>query len=76
MDAEKAFDSLWRDGLFHKLINRIPDNAWRTLVNYYRQSRACVRLGGSHSDIFNIYGGVKQGGILSPFLFQLGKEEG
>ena len=69
LDAEKAFDSLWRDGLFYKLIGIVSDYAWRTLVNYYSQSRACVRLDGQLSDTFHISGGVKQGGILSPFLF-------
>ena len=69
LDAEKAFDSLWRNGLYHKLMGRIPDYAWRALVNYYSASRACVRLNGQRSSIFTITGGVKQGGILSPFLF-------
>ena len=39
------------------------------LVNYYEQSRVRVRLDGQLSDMFSITGGVKQGGILSPFLF-------
>ena len=69
LDAEKAFDSLWRCGLFYKLIGKLPDHTWRALVNYYEQSRVRVRLDGQLSDVFSITGGVKQGGILSPFLF-------
>ena len=42
---------------------------WRSLVNYYEQSRVHVLIDGQLSDIFSITGGVKQGGILSPFLF-------
>ena len=67
--AEKAFDSLWRCGLFYKLIGKLPDHTWRALVNYYEQSRVRVRLDGQLSNVFSITGGVKQGGILSPFLF-------
>ena len=52
-----------------KYNRRIPDYAWRALVNFYSASRACVRLNGQRSSIFTITGGVKQGGILSPFLF-------
>ena len=69
LDAEKAFDSLWRNGLFHKLIVRIPDLTWRALVTYYNQSLARARYNDQQTSTFAISGGVKQGGIRSPFLF-------
>ena len=69
LDAEKAFDSLWRNGLFHKLIGRIPDFTWRAMVTYYNQSLVRVRYNDQQTSTFAISGGVKQGGILSPFLF-------
>jgi hypothetical protein len=69
LDAEKAFDSLWRNGLFYKLAGKIPDVYWRALVNYYRQSKISVRFDGRYSELISIDGGVKQGGILSPYLF-------
>jgi hypothetical protein len=35
LDAEKAFDKLWRDGIFFKLINKIDKLSWITLRRYY-----------------------------------------
>ena len=31
LDAEKAFDTLWRIGLYHKLMNQIEPVYFRTL---------------------------------------------
>ena len=45
------------------------DHYWRVLVNYYGQSRICVRHNGQRSALFSVNGGVKQGGTLSPYLF-------
>ena len=70
LDAEKAFDSLWRKGLFFKLIDKIDQNLWFILHEYYNQSDGIIMINESHqSDIFAINKGVKQGGVLSPFLF-------
>ena len=52
-----------------KLIGHIPLALWRSLLLYYKSSRAAVRLGWKTSEIFVVEEGVKQGGILSPFLF-------
>jgi hypothetical protein len=35
LDAEKAFDAIWRDGLFCKLIDKLDFNCWHLLKNYY-----------------------------------------
>ncbi len=69
LDASKAFDKLWRTGLFFKLKGKIPDHYWRAIVSYYNKSKICVRANGELSEIREITEGVKQGGILSPFLF-------
>ena len=69
LDATKAFDRLWRAGLFFKLLDRIPMDTWRVLYSYYSSSRGAVRVGSSISDLFQIKDGVKQGGIISPLLF-------
>jgi hypothetical protein len=69
LDFSKAFDRMWRDGLFHKLNGKIDDCYWRALVVYYRGSIGIIKANNSTSKEFEIKEGVKQGGILSPFLF-------
>ena len=72
MDATKAFDSVWRDGLFYKVKDRLPDNYWYLLKNYYDSSISCLELNGMTSDEhFKVSRGVKQGEILSPALFNI-----
>ena len=69
LDATKAFDRLWRDGLFFKLIDKTSREVWRILYLYYQNSKIRVKLDGTFSDCIRSTEGVKQGGILSPFLF-------
>jgi len=69
LDAAKAFDKLWRDGLLYKLMPRTETSVWRILHRYYDESFAIVHVEGFRSKSFKIDQGVKQGGILSSFLF-------
>ena len=69
LDASKAFDKLWRNGLFFKLMNVLEACVWRILYRFYNLSQICVNFNGCKSDYFRITEGVKQGGILSPYLF-------
>jgi hypothetical protein len=72
LDTEKAFDKTWRDGLFYKLINKIDYSFWFILKIYYDSSRGIIILeDGNYSSFFIIMVGVKQGGIISAFLFQI-----
>ena len=71
LDASKAFDKLWRHGLFYKLIDEIEDSIWRILFRYYQLSKVCVMFNNEKSIEFLITEGVKQGGVLSPYLFNL-----
>jgi hypothetical protein len=73
LDAEKAFDKVWRPGLFFKLLNKIPLNIWYSLNQYYNSSDSLIKINGQ-TDTENVIKtkcGVKQGGILSPNLFNL-----
>jgi hypothetical protein len=65
LDIKKAFDKLWRIGLFFKLMNKIDDIFWRTLMNYYETSSGMVKINGQISR--TVYS--RGGGILSPFLY-------
>jgi hypothetical protein len=69
LDLSKAFDRLWRDGLFYKLHNKIAEALWRSLYVYYKESFGMVKMGDDISSMFKIEEGVKQGGIMSPYLF-------
>ena len=72
LDAEKAFDALWRVGLFYKLVDKIDKNIWLILNEYYNQSDGIIHISDElQSGIFTINRGVKQGGVLSPFLFNI-----
>lgn len=69
LDAKKAFDKLWREGLFFKLINKADNIVWRALYAYYSQSSIIVSVDKCRSQEFRTTQGVKQGGKLSPYLF-------
>ena len=69
LDASKAFDKLWRSGLFYKLIDVVEPPIWRLLLSYYAKSKLTVSFNGKFSKVFDTQEGVKQGGIISPYLF-------
>ena len=70
LDASRAFDRVNHWNLFKKLINRgVPLIVVRILVYWYRTQTFCVKWGSVTSVFFNVSNGVRQGGILSPYLF-------
>ena len=70
LDASKAFDRVNHWTLFRKLPNRgVPVVPIRILLYCYRTQTVCVKLGSTTSDFLNVSNGVRQGGILSPYLF-------
>jgi len=72
LDASKAFDRVNHNTLFKKLLSRgVPCYIVRILAFWYANQTNCVRWGGVYSDSFNVSNGVRQGGILSPFLFNV-----
>ena len=54
---------------FFKLISKADDISWRALYTYYCQSSIIVSVEGVKSREFRTTQGVKQGGKLSPYLF-------
>ena len=72
VDFKKAFDSVPRDLLLSKLFNMgITGNFFNILRHIYTTDKACIKIGQSRSDFFNLDIGVRQGCILSPLLFNL-----
>ena len=72
VDYTKAFDSIWREALWHKLIsNGIQGKILNVIKNLYAQIKSCVFLNGEKSEFFVSTRGVRQGENLSPLLFSL-----
>ena len=70
LDASKASDRVDYSVLFRKLVSRgVPTYILRLLWNWYGHHYARILWAGVQSDKFSICNGVRQGGILSPFLF-------
>lgn len=72
VDYSKAFASVWRTGLWMKLLgNGINGKIFRVIHNLYQNIKSCVEHAGEQSNFFNSYCGVRQGENLSPILFSL-----
>lgn len=70
LDSAKAFDTVWIDGLFYKLYQiGIRGKTWRILRSWYSKLFARVIFNDLVSDPFPVKQGVRQGGVLSPWLY-------
>jgi len=76
LDATKAFDYVDHTILIDKLIRRgVPPCFLGVISNWYSKLSAVVRWNHVFSDKFFVLGGVRQGGVLSPVLFNLYVDE-
>ena len=71
LDAEGAFDALPHPVIFYKAIDVIPDIYWRVLVHWYQNLTVCIQWGNYISEDIRVRMGTRQGGLSSPFLFNL-----
>ena len=71
---EIAFDRINHDTLFKKLVNRnVPAYVVRLLVFWYIHShqQMFVKWRNVMSSVFTVSTGLRQGGVLSPYLFNV-----
>ena len=72
IDFKQAFDTVWRNGLWYKLLNNGISGKCLTFIrNMYNGVKSMVSINGQSSDFFNCNVGVRQGENLSPLLFSL-----
>ena len=72
LDSSKAFDRVNHFHLFDKLLARnIPKLIVRLMYMWYRTQTFYVKWDNNVSCGFNVSNGVRQGGILSPILFNV-----
>ena len=72
IDASKAFDRVNHHKLFLKLRERgVPDTIIRILAYWYANQSMHVKWASKVSAPFGVGNGVRQGGLLSPALFNV-----
>ena len=70
IDFQKAFDSVWRAGLWSKIMKyNISGKFLYIIRSMYDNIKSCVSVNGSLSDFFCCSRGLRQGENLSPILF-------
>ena len=72
VDFRKAFDTVWRMGLWKKLLSsEIKGNFFNVIYNMYSDIKSCVQYNNNQSEFFPCLTGVRQVENLSPFLFSI-----
>ena len=72
LDLSKAYDRVWRTGLWTKLINiGVSGKLLRAIHSTYSNPQALVKIGDKKSNTYSMKEGLRQGSVLSPILFVL-----
>ena len=75
LDVRKAFDRVDHSMLFKKLLDRkVPVYIVNFIANWYVSQEMKVRWGNALSSNFEVPKGIKQGGLLSPYLYNVGTD--
>ena len=76
LDASKAFDRVMFDTLFELLLSKHLCPSLARLLSYMYTNQQCrIKWSGAVSSSFSVKNGVKQGGVLSPRLFNIYLDE-
>ena len=72
IDIEKAYDSVWRDGLMVKLKEKgITGRIWYWIRDFLTDRSAAITMSGVKGQSFDTAIGLPQGSVISPLLFSL-----
>jgi len=72
LDISKAFDKINHHFHFVKLMyKRIPVNLLSVLEHWFQLGVTCIKSRDTVPDVFELACGIRQGGVLSPYLFAL-----
>ena len=72
VDFKKAFDLVWHEGLFHKLLKLgIGGKFYSTIKNMYSKCKLRVKTNEGLSHCMQTNNGVRQGDSISPLLFNI-----
>jgi hypothetical protein len=70
IDVQKAYDTVWQDGMFKRLYDvGVKGKVWRLLRRWYSETESVVLVGGEETRAFKLKQGVKQGSVLAPVLY-------
>lgn len=72
IDIEKAFDSIWHDGLIFKM-NKLDFPVYiQKIIHSFLQNRSfVVKVGNEYSESSSTSAGLPQGSVLSPTLYSI-----
>ncbi len=72
LDTTTAFDTVWHKGLFVKLHRLgITGKTWRLICQMYSNMETAVMYQGKLSEWISVQRSVRQGGVLSPWLYMV-----
>lgn len=72
IDFAKAFDSVSHEKLWMTMLDMgYPPHIVQLLANLYRKQKAAVKVAQVVSEWFQVRKGVRQGCVLSPYLFNI-----
>jgi hypothetical protein len=72
IDVKKAYDTVWRTGLWKRLHDEgVRGKMWRTVKGMYKSVQSSVLVGEGQTEWFELSTGVRQGCVMSPILFSL-----
>ena len=67
---EKAFDKVWREGLFYKMmLNNINGKMYNVIIDMYESIKSCISYNNCISEYFDCANGGRQREDMSLFFF-------